>query len=330
MSKNISHAINQEKDSSHKISSHVQQPTTHTDKGSARSYVLVNPTVSEENSYMDMFNIMAPIVTFILGFVVQWVLSYFSNRRALKRYFRRWQVEIAALENPITNQIKSLEEFIASQNSEQYSIPDPTLYTGVSGISFQTLDKGKFLEAVQNSISAKRKEKLAVAMEVCNSTLGYIEIVSTVYSDLRKKLDDFLENSSDFFKQFNEDYRQVILHHRELGVEIEKKHGSAFSDQAFKDLNELMHVYHGPGIEPVTDIFSLEKTFFKAVDLILAQLRQYDTCRSFYEHNHACITNIQYIREERRIFNHHVNIAIRKYKQLLEELDQVASLSPKM
>lgn len=290
----------------------------------------VNLVISEEKSDDTLTGVLIPIGTFVLGYLINYLIGVISNRKELNRSYRRWRAEISSLRSPMMNQIESLKQFISDQNDDEYTLSNPVVFAGLSCEVFKTLDKGEFLKAVQINLKGYSKdENLKEALRVCNSTLGYIEMVSANYSNFVKKTNEFLGDSGALFKEFNKNYSELFLAYRDMGIELEgKTGGQPTSIPEFNQMVLLMKKYIDPEDSPSNDIFDLEKNLFMKLDPLITSLRAYDSYPALYRFNHACVTNIRLIRQERVYLNHHINGAISNYEELLGELDDIVSLSP--
>ncbi len=290
----------------------------------------VNLVISEDKSNDTLTGVLIPIGTFLFGFVINYIIIYYSNKNELNRSYSRWKAEISSLQSPMKNQVEALRQFISDQNEEEFTISDPVRFTGLSGEAFKTLDKGEFLKAIQiNLKSYKRKERLKEALKVCNSALGYIEIVTSNQETFLKKMDSFLNETSAQFVEFNQNYQELFLAFGALEIELEEKtSGKHNSIPEFVQSSALMHQYLGPDSSPNVDIFELERDLFTPLNALIFEFRTYESYSALSRYIHACATNIRLIRQERIYLNHHINVAIDKYDELLDELDDVVSLSP--
>lgn len=290
----------------------------------------VNLVISEDKSSDMLTDILIPIGTFLLGFIITYFIGFFSKRKELNRSYRRWRAEISSLRSPMENQVDALKKFISDQSDDAYTLSNPVVFTGLSCEVFKTLDKGEFLKAVQINLKGYTKEEnLKQALRVCNSSLGYVDMVSANHSTFYKKMNEFLSDSGAIFKEFNQNYGELFLAYRDMGIEIENKTGSnPASIPEFNQIILLMQKYMASEDSSSNDIFDLEKNLFMKLDPLITSLRAYDSYPALYRFNHACVTNIKLIRQERVYLNHHINGVIRSYKELLNELDDVVSFSP--
>lgn len=107
---------------------------------------LTRVVLVKEKDTFEFLKYLFPILTLLLGIIIKEMIDKWSNTKKIKKSGTRWTAELRSLEEPIRNQIKSLNSFIAEHNEESFKIPKLNIYPALNGEVFKSLDKDDLIK----------------------------------------------------------------------------------------------------------------------------------------------------------------------------------------
>ncbi len=184
----------------------------------------INPTaqivIVREKESVSNFGRMLPIISTVTGLVVGFFLNrlyeWYSDRKKIKKSGKRWNIEIKTLEEPIKHQIKSIEEFKLSVAKREWSYDPLDLMTTINSERFSSLDKNDLLDYLEYKTKfpwhkqlfigkALIQEQYNKAAKISNHIHGFIDVLSHNFQHLNNKWDEFQDGISATTKKLNQD-----------------------------------------------------------------------------------------------------------------------------
>lgn len=191
-----------------------------------------------------------PIIMLFLGFALDRVVLYFSERQRIYKAGELWMLEINQLIFPLKNQIKNFNNFIISycDADKEFNIPLTPIYETLKCEIFNSLYKKDLYDYLKRTYPSK-------AIELFHKILNIISTIKHTYETTIKYFNISQERSSQCVDIFNENLRDYIFELTTNEVEYKKELGDVF--------NTLAEVYNTQIKRqmPKINLFVIQKTF---------------------------------------------------------------------
>lgn len=92
---------------------------------------------------------IVPLITLILGFLLNRIYEYISSKFRVKRAGKRWVIELQNAVALIPDQIINLEEFRVKVSQDTIDKPQLSIISTIRGDIFQSLDKNDLLQYIE-------------------------------------------------------------------------------------------------------------------------------------------------------------------------------------
>lgn len=218
------------------------------------------------------FPYVFPVITLILGVVLNRFADSFIERRKMKKKGKRWVGELQFLKKPIEKQIEALDEFLIEHNKDRFSTPSVTGFVLMKTDRFKSLDRMDFLRYMEHRFCNEEK-----AIEKTNEVLGMVEVIDTYAKRIETVFNTYLNNASGQFAIWNTSLNEFIRKSADLRTEGEKQ-GVDFSKD--KLLNPIFQITkkeifdkRDAGIE--LELFNWHKEFLCPI-LTICELERHD------------------------------------------------------
>ncbi|MBN8880469.1 MAG: hypothetical protein J0I32_23195 [Sphingobacteriales bacterium] len=280
----------------------------------------------KETPGKDNMKYVFPILTLLLGILVNRVIDYFSQHKRVSRTGRRWKAELTLMESPIQQQIDSLDTFVKELNKDVYDIPKLSIFPSLKGDVFRSLDKSELLSYIQ-----RKSRNYTEAVKKANKVVGTVDILTNHYDVLKEKFNEFLAKTSQCNQELTEHLQHLLRSFSQYGTAVEKQHGGAnpLSDDGYRSLHDLFdaHIYPKQDTGDY-DIYELKDRFFIPLIEALGHLRHDDRTLDIQDHATACLNTIHAIKAEKGYMVHNAGIIKERYEASLKELPDILKKMP--
>lgn len=251
-----------------------------------------------EESPFDFLKYIFPIITLMLGIVINKVIERYNTSRGVKKTGMRWIAELHSMEQPINEQIKSLDVFADELDTSEFKIPTLYTYSILNGESFKSLDKNDLLKYIESKNSKTDFKEL---VKISNRIHGYINIISSLYLTLIEKYKDFNLETSKHTNTLSKSLQDFNRTFAEYGIEIENEiEADPTTDLRYEPIAELYKKYIIPNIQSGNfNPYELGEDFFKPTLYILAEFRHDQKIKPLTNRISACLNDIKALKLEK-------------------------------
>jgi hypothetical protein len=276
--------------------------------------------VSKADEKPDRFKYIFPILTLLLGIIINKGLDHLFSRKKTKKEARRWAAEIIALENPIKRQIAALKDFLAEHQKNTWDYPPLQIFTSLDGEVFKSLDKSELLKYLE-----LYRLTFQDAVNVSNEINGFISVLSNHHSVLKGKWEEYSTERSKHTTALNENIQGLLSAFASYQVSLEKElHADPVDDPRFRPILDLMNEHIWPHLETgAFDPFHLKEAFFTPLTVILANFRHDERVQTMATFTASCLSSIKQINMEKYYLNKNVATIIERYQNDLAELPDI-------
>jgi len=267
-----------------------------------------------QNTFKDIL----PILTLLLGIILNRLLDLYTDYRKIKKTGERWKAELTCLDDPMKNQIKYLEEFLVEHNKEVYSIPRIVVSEALSCESFSALDKSELIKYIEKFKSKKYNEAVSDANKI-NSFIGVLKNHS---EHLKNKFESYLSGTSKHIGKLNESLQSFLKSFAEYQLELEKEiKADPINDPRYRPILDLVNEQIIPYMQNGDyDIYVLEQNFYFPLIDILSELRLDSRVNEMSEQTRNAINSIKGVKVEKRYLTEILTTLIKRYQNSNKDL----------
>ncbi len=277
--------------------------------------------VAKETSEPDYFKYIFPILTLLLGIVLNKFLDYLKDKKNTKKVGQRWIAEIRCLEIPIQSQIDVLTKYLPEIQKEQFDIPELEIFPMLNCEIFKTLDKAELIK----SIELFKGKKYEDAILSSNRIHGFIDVLASHHIALQKKFEEYLQSTSGHTTSLSRNLQSLLRAFGNYGVALEiELQQDPTNDPRYQPILQLFDKY----ITPFTnsgeyDVFVLRIDFFMPFVQILGHLTHDNRIDDMANAASACLNDIKGIEMERRYWATNISTLLSRYENDLKELPMI-------
>jgi hypothetical protein len=312
---NTSANVNQVDTISRKISDTISISGTNSEQ------LQVQVILVKEESSPDNFKYVFPILTLLLGILINKALDYFKDRKRIKKSGERWVAEIRGLELPIKSQLISLQMLKTEIVKEKFEVPEMEIYPMLNGEIFQSLDKADLIKYIV-SFNGIAYENAVLAS---NRVHGYVNIMASHHDALKDKFEDFLKNTSAHTTTFNRHLQSLMRAFRNYVIALEDElQQDPINDPRYQPIFQLCNQHIIPFLTSGEyDVYALERDFFIPLIQILDNFRLDQKINEMSDAVLLCLAEIKGIKMEKGYLNENVNTLINRFENDLKELPEI-------
>ena len=277
-------------------------------------------TGGDKSKDKEYITIILPILTLLIGFFLNRGYDSFSKRKTIEKEGNRWIGELRCLDNPLENQISSIEEFLKSHNEDKFKTPELKIEDLLNCEIFKSLDKSNFLKYLQT-----KNKDFSKAVLLSNRTHGSISALTFVYTNLIKHFNNYVDETSKHVGIFNEHLSSLMKSFAEYSVVIEKRTGkSPQNDTIYNQIWDLFSKHVFPHLEDgEIELFNFQKQFISPLAEIVSTNRLNDDLKDIAEYSSKCNREIKAIKMEKRYLKENFTNTIEFLKKSKEKLDEL-------
>lgn len=202
------------------------------------------------NTLGKLLPLISTLTGLILGFMLNRFYERYTNRKKIQKSGKRWNIELKTLEEPIKQQIKSIEEFKLSVAKREWSYDPLELMTTINSERFASLDKNDFMDYLDYNCKfpwyqrlftseAKIDEQYNKAAKISNHIHGFIDVLSHNFQHLNNNWDEFQDGISEITKKLSQDMDTLNIQINSLKYLIANDTQNLYSSAEYKRFFDL-------------------------------------------------------------------------------------------
>lgn len=276
----------------------------------------------------DYLYAIIPLLTLILGFVLNKWYDNYTTRKKQKETGSQWIVNFIQLSEPLKNQILSMQKYIPLNDENHFKITNPSFEISLDCDVFRTLDSNSiipYFNKGKNKISYK--EAIILAGNLKNT----IKIIEQNSDEYKKQINVMKHEVSNHISLFNPIFNDFKILVNEYWNYVNEEHSeNAEKIGEAKKMYDLMMTHVLPYIESGEfDLFKLGnefiKPFFKATFLDREDQKIQEINRLL----NLCDMHIKAIKMEKKYFKIRLEKVLECYQIQLERISEITS-NPKI
>jgi len=269
-----------------------------------------------------VINVIFPIFTLLLGFFLNRGYEFFSEKRKIQKFGERWIAELSCLTEPIEEQKKSIKDFLVEHSKDKYEPTDLIIYEILNCEVFKSLDKANLIQFLE-----QKNRTYSESVQLSNKVHVFISSLNFVSTNLKKRFEEYIENSSKHFTVFNNQLVQLMQDFGQLGIKIEQKTGNdPINFKFYKNILDLIDTYIGPHrIDGEIEIFSFQKEFITPITYILSENRLNEDLKEMTTTLLYCNLEIKSIQMEKNYLKEEFLKNIEFFEKLKVKLEELIS-----
>lgn len=259
--------------------------------------LIISESGNEKYAKRNYFNLILPIITLFLGFILNRGFDYILERKRIKKDGERWFAEIRCLTSPISNQRKSIEKFLNALKIETFESPDLEIFQSLDCEIFKSLDKSALLKYLN-----RMEKDYSKSVDISNKIHGFISSLTFYYSNIKDRYEKYINNSLELFEKFNENFEHLIYCVAQYERKIEKETGQdPTNDETFNQISILFetHVYPHKDDGEI-ELFSLHKNLLTPLVDITTKNRLNDDLLELTHSLSKCNNTLKSIKAEKK------------------------------
>lgn len=274
--------------------------------------------IIKETPKSNIFKDILPVITLILGVVLNRFLDLYFERKRIKKVGRQWIAELSLLKSPIEKQLENLDTFIQQITIEKYQMPALTTQVALNGDNFKALDKSDLLRYLDKF----KFKNYPDAVKSANNVVSTISVLGSHYENLNEKFKLFLSQTSAGNTALTKNLQNLVPAFQEYLRQIFNQIGS--DPTKYPPVKEICNLFEKE-IYPKQstgdyDIYHLRDHFFQPLYLGLAPLLNDERTQDLRRLTVACINDIHAINAERIYMLEIAKTLHKRYKRELSDL----------
>lgn len=271
------------------------------------------------NNINPYFVYIFPVVTLILGIVLNRLADHWISKKKMKKKGQRWVIELQFLQKPMEKQVQALQVFLAEHTKDEFSTPHVSGFVLMKTERFKSLDRMDFASFMEYKFGSEEK-----AIEKTNEVLGMVEVIDTYAKRIEEVFNTYKTTASTHFGLWHNGLNDFIRKFIELQTEGEKKGNVFEKDKLLFPLYPIIsNVLEDNKTNKNVDVFAFHKTVLMPVLKICEQQRHDERSDTLRTSIIQCHDATQKIRLEKSYLSENMEKiieAIGKAKTRLNEL----------
>lgn len=271
------------------------------------------------NTINPYFTYIFPVVTLLLGVVLNRLADFWIDNRKMKKKGKRWVGELQFLQKPMENQILALNEFLVDHKKDKFSTPSVTGFVLMKTERFKSLDRMDFSRYMEHKFGNEE-----TAIEKTNEVLGMVEVIDVYAKKIEEVFNSYKSKASSEFEIWNSALNEFIRKCAALRTDGEKTRSDFTKDKLlfpiFPHIDKLLDLKK-KGID--IELFEFQKTVLIPILLICEKERldeRTNEIRVFLVQCHDAIEKIKMEKEYLTINITKIMEATGKAKNKLNQL----------
>lgn len=269
--------------------------------------------IVQEPAKSNWFKDVLPIISLLLGILINKGLDYFSDQKKIKKAGKRWHAELLSLDVPIQMQIIEIEKALKHQNETPLKTPTLVSYSSLDGEAFQSLDKSELLAYVNKYKSKDFHE----AIRLSNKINFFVSVLKSHAEQLKKRFEDYISRVSALFGKVNVNLQELRKAFHDYQGSLINQHGNAvLNSNLYKPLEDLFLAQIEPHLDKGDfDLFKLKKNFFVPMIQELEKLNSDERTRPMVNHCRSSLDNIKGLEMEILYFSTNLQTLVGFFKE---------------
>lgn len=264
------------------------------------------------------YGIIFPIITLILGVVIDRSAQVIIDKRKIKRNGKRWKNELESCVLPLQKQIDVLSSFVRDycDHPKRFDIPGISVYPMLKGTTFASLNK----EDLQDYLECKKDSKTSVQERFYKITT-FVMSLELIYQTFIESYNSFKQSSSHQIEVFN----TIQLEYSQLLLATSSKVPAEMTEGDYIMLREFFD--HAFSTYPNVNLFNLETPFISPSLSVLSRygMQEYKNMNDKLIEMRYCINGLEL---EKGYLKTNLLGIIEQYNLCLKALDVIRDYFP--
>jgi len=284
----------------------------------------ISERIEKKSDRKNNFTLILPFLTLLLGFVLNRGFDYLLEREKIKKEGERWFAEIRCLTKPLKNQRESIENFLKVLNIEKFETPNLEIHQSLDCEIFKSLDKSVLLKYLN-----RMEKNFSKSVDISNKIHGFISSLTFYYTDIKKRYENYLNNSLELFEKFNETFQHLIYCVAQYGRKIEKETGQdPKKNKTFNQISNLFEKHVHPHAEDGDiELFSLHSNLLVPLVEITTENRLNDDLLELTHSLSECNNTFKSIKAEKKYLKINYTNINESLLSLETELENILELN---
>lgn len=202
------------------------------------------------SNFSRLLPIISTLTGLVLGFFLNRFYEWYTNRKKIKKSGKRWKIELKTLEEPIKQQIKSIEDFKLSVAKREWTYNSLEFMTTISNDRFSSLDKNDLMDYLDHktkfpwhkrlfSSEARIQEQYNKVAKISNHIHGFIDVLSHNFQHLNNKWNEFQDGISTTTRKLSHDMDTLNNEINSLRYLIANDTQKLYSSEQYKPFFDL-------------------------------------------------------------------------------------------
>ena len=290
--------------------------------------------VKEENNATDWAKYALPILTLFLGIFINRLIDWLNKRKTIIRNGERWIVELRSTQDPIIEQIASLEKFKSEVTTIEFKPTSLSAMTAINGEVFKSLNKNdliKYIE-IKNTLSwykkpywrnkEEKENSFSEIVKISNRTHGHISIMAHQFNMIQERYNAYLTGTSKHTTSFTKNLQLFLTEYRTYNLSFELAGQNLFIEPKTSPIVTLFTQYIVPNIKDGKyNPFLLKDSFFMSIITHCATYRLDARTIPLGTAVTACLNDIAGLTMEVTYIHENIDIFVKRYNELITELN---------
>lgn len=272
---------------------------------------------------------LIPLLSLILGFMLNKIYDFFTSKFRISKAGRRWLIELENITNLIPDQIENLKAFKEIAGKDEISKPVLFLNSTIRGEIFTSLDKNDLLKYIEVKYLTTAyyfqgtKNKLKTyqkLIEITTNTHNHLSRLNHYYEMTQKRYNDYLEGISVQTAALNISLQNFVIDQRSYFLLLER-HPNPENDKRVAKMTELYKNILYPLMkgEIALNPPQLRDEYFVVLSTILVPVRHEEKVEELLDSVNRCLNSIAALNAERDYITTNIDTLVERYTSLIAE-----------
>lgn len=285
---------------------------------------IVVPNVQINNNIPgdDWLVAIIPILTLLLGFVLNRAYERWMSKEKVKTSGKGWVENLILLKDPISSQIKLLEEFNIDNPEDRFTTTDLKFESDIECEAFKALNQEHLIPFLQ----LRNKQTSYRDVVVLSGRINrIIKTSSHTAKGITRTFEDLKKNFGEHMVKYNEEFQLFMEKFRVYGVQLEKDlGGDPIQYPSYRAMLDLVTNHIVPIMETgEADLFELVDLFFMPFAQATVNERHNPLVIEMSNHLSNCMQQIKGMKHEKKVVHELTDKYIKSLQKIEESLDKV-------
>lgn len=297
--------------------------------------IIILKEKESSNTVKTLLPLLFALIGLIFGFLLNRFYDWYNSRKKIKKSGKRWVIELRTLKETIKQQIKAIEEFVASLKKDEWMYDSLVFVTTIEGDIFTSLDKNDLLDYIESkntSVYYKRifmskedkTKEYQLAVKISNRTHGFISTLAHHYSLLFERFNTFNDGVETTTRKFNDDLEVLRKQMNELNFQVMNEVEMVYSNAEYSELLNLYVMLKDRFLKDMDfNPLNSDKIFLEPAIKVLTKLTKDRRILPISDTIAALFNDIKAIKAEREYIISNMHELMSRYNDSLATIDTV-------